>query len=91
MRLHCPYCGWRDHAEFDHAGAADVRRPDPDADLIAWLAYVYQRDNPRGAYREYWQHTRGCRSWITVWRDTVTHAVEPGRFADDGQYLEQPV
>lgn len=81
MRLLCPYCGWRAHEEFDHAGDAAVARPQDDADLTAWHAYVYLRTNPKGAYREYWQHTRGCRSWLHITRDTLTHEVIDSSFA----------
>ena len=37
------------------------------------IDYVYLRDNPRGRYDEYWHHTSGCRRWLVVERDTVTH------------------
>jgi sarcosine oxidase subunit delta len=43
---------------------------------------VFIRDNPRGAHHEYWQHVHGCRQWLRVVRDTVTHeiaAVTPAR------------
>ena len=40
-----------------------------------WAGYVYLRDNPAGAHRELWQHTGGCRAWLVVTRDTVTHAI----------------
>lgn len=47
-----------------------------------WADYVYLRDNPRGLHDEVWQHTAGCRRWIAVRRDTLTHeviaAAEPG-------------
>lgn len=82
MRILCPYCGWRDHAEFDHHGAADATRPAPEAPIEAWLEYVYLRDNPRGPYREYWQHVRGCRTWLRVSRDTLTHEVLTSEFAN---------
>ena len=81
MRLLCPYCGWRPHEEFDHAGDASVARPAEDADIAEWHAYVYLRTNPKGAYREYWQHTRGCRSWLRITRDTLTHEVTDSRLA----------
>ena len=35
--------------------------------------YVYLRDNPCGPLEELWYHGAGCRSWITVRRDTHTH------------------
>jgi len=37
------------------------------------MEYVYLRDNPRGHHLEYWHHVAGCRQWIRVQRDTLTH------------------
>jgi len=85
MLIPCPYCGPRNVTEFSYGGDAGVRRPaDPAAVPDAeWEAYVYLRDNPRGAHDELWQHTAGCRRWIEVRRDTLTHDVlasaDPGR------------
>ncbi|ESZ25689.1 sarcosine oxidase subunit delta [Mesorhizobium sp. L2C066B000] len=59
-------------------GAALVR-PAPDAGTGAWIDYVYLRDNPRGAYEEYWHHTSGCRRWLVVSRDTATHEISGSR------------
>ena len=50
-------------------------RPAPEAGAAAWMDYVYLRDNPRGAYREYWHHAGGCRRWLVVERDNFTHEV----------------
>ena len=38
--------------------------------------YVYLRDNPAGRHREFWYHAFGCRAWLSVTRDTRTHAIE---------------
>lgn len=70
----CPHCGQRPKEEFTIKGAA-LRRPGAGAAASDWLDYVYLRDNPRGAYEEYWHHTSGCRRWIILTRDTVTHEV----------------
>ena len=77
MLIACPFCGPREHAEFTYGGDATVRRPrqaEP-AWGRAWQAYVYERANPRGPQREYWQHTAGCRQWLVVTRDTLSHQV----------------
>ncbi len=76
MRITCPICGERHLSEFTYEGDATVVRPAPD-DLTpeAWLDAVYERDNPRGRHSEYWQHTGGCRAWLKVERDTLTHEV----------------
>jgi heterotetrameric sarcosine oxidase delta subunit len=76
LLITCPYCGPRDHDEFSYAGDATVTRPDPatatDAD---WAAYIYLRDNPKGLHLELWQHQAGCRAFIKVARDTLTHEI----------------
>ena len=72
--VHCPHCGRRPKEEFTIHGAA-VERPLPGASPAAWFDYVYLRDNPRGDHREYWHHTSGCRRWLVVERNTMTHAV----------------
>lgn len=73
--IKCPWCGERDHVEFTYGGDAGVTRPDPSSDGHEWLQYVYMRNNPRGPHREYWQHTAGCRQWIEVLRNTLTHEI----------------
>ena len=77
MLIPCPYCGPRDVTEFSYGGDADVRQPTgSDAGSeAAWSAYVYLRDNPRGPHDEVWQHSAGCRRWIRVTRNTLTHEV----------------
>lgn len=70
----CPHCGPRPKEEFTVKGAV-LPRPDPDASPEAWFDFVYLRDNPRGAYREYWHHTSGCRRWLVIERDTATHEI----------------
>ncbi|MDX8499027.1 sarcosine oxidase subunit delta family protein [Mesorhizobium sp. VK4C] len=71
----CPYCGQRPKEEFTVKGAA-LARPAADASRETWFDYVHLRDNPRGRYDEYWHHTSGCRRWLVVTRDTVTHEIE---------------
>lgn len=61
-------------------GAA-LPRPAADAGADLWFDYVYLRDNPRGAYQEYWHHTSGCRRWLVVSRDTATHEIHDCRDA----------
>jgi methylglutamate dehydrogenase subunit B len=77
MLIPCPFCGPREHAEFAYGGDATVRRPHQDEPVWGpeWQAYVYVRANPRGRHREYWQHAAGCRQWLVVTRDTLSHEV----------------
>ena len=71
--IRCPHCGPRPKEEFTIRGAA-LKRPTPEAAEEDWFAYVYLRDNPRGVHAEHWHHSGGCRRWLTVTRDTATHA-----------------
>jgi heterotetrameric sarcosine oxidase delta subunit len=82
MLIPCPYCGPRDVTEFAYGGDGNARQPRGDAALSEWSDYVYLRDNPRGPHTELWQHSAGCRRWIRVRRNTLTHEVlgsEPAR------------
>ncbi len=78
MRIPCPLCGDRDIREFTPWGDAGLmQRPDgmaPGA-AEAFHDYVHIRPNPAGRHRELWFHETGCRAWLVVTRDTVTHAV----------------
>jgi len=73
--ISCPHCGARPKEEFTIKGDANLTRPAADASAEDWYDYVYLRDNPRGLHREYWHHASGCRRWLIVERDTVTHKV----------------
>jgi sarcosine oxidase subunit delta len=84
LRITCPFCGERDHSEFTYGGDATIVYPALDAPLEAWIDAVYVRANPKGAHRERWQHSDGCRLWLIVERDTLTHeitSVTPARSA----------
>jgi sarcosine oxidase subunit delta len=80
MRLACPYCGERDAAEFVFRGDAAPVRPTNDADLFD---YLYIRDNPAGLIDEHWYHAQGCRNWIVVTRNTLTHEILDAVLARD--------
>jgi heterotetrameric sarcosine oxidase delta subunit len=73
MRIPCPFCGSRDIQEFVYRGDAAPARPIGDDD--AFFDYVYLRDNVAGPMREHWYHAQGCRNWLVVTRDTVTHDI----------------
>lgn len=80
LRIPCPHCGPRDHAEFSYGGdVALARRPDRAAADADWIDYVYSRGNPKGPHDELWHHTLGCRSWILVRRDAATHDILEAR------------
>ncbi|CDX59433.1 Sarcosine oxidase subunit delta [Mesorhizobium plurifarium] len=80
MRIVCPFCGERELGEFTYLGDAKPQRPAADAGADAVYDYVYLRDNVAGVMSEYWYHGGGCRAWLKVTRNTLTHeisAVEP--------------
>jgi heterotetrameric sarcosine oxidase delta subunit len=87
MRLPCPLCGERPLEEFTYLGDATVERPESD-DLAAFHDYVYLRDNPRGPHHEYWHHDGGCRAWLVIHRDTLTHEVFGAALASDWRRRE---
>ena len=74
--IDCPFCGPRDHSEFSYGEDASISYPDVDnLDLEAWYEAVFERENPRGPHLEKWHHQQGCRMWLVVERDTVTHEI----------------
>ena len=80
MRIVCPFCGERELGEFTYLGDAKPQRPAADASEDAVYDYVYLRDNIAGVMSEHWYHGGGCRAWLKVTRNTLTHeisAVEP--------------
>jgi sarcosine oxidase subunit delta len=74
LLIPCPHCGPRALAEFtferpvESIIALDATPQDA-------MARLYTRDNPRGPSRELWRHAYGCRAWLTLTRDTATHAI----------------
>ena len=75
LRIKCPWCGVRNEDEFSYGGDATVERPADDASQDDWYDYVYIRDNTAGRHLEYWHHVNGCRAWIVLDRDTLTHEI----------------
>jgi sarcosine oxidase subunit delta len=78
MRIPCPFCGTRDAQEFVYRGDAAPVRPEFGE---SYDAYVYLRANPAGVIAEHWYHAQGCRTWIIVTRDTVTHDISGAMLA----------
>ena len=80
MRIVCPFCGERELGEFTYLGDAKPVRPVANASADEVFEYVYLRDNLAGAMSEYWYHGVGCRAWLKIARNTLTHeisSVEP--------------
>ena len=81
MKIPCPYCGERDGAEFVYRGDASAVRPAADAGEEAFVEYVYMRSNPAGEISEHWYHGQGCRNWLVVKRNTLTHVISASTLA----------
>jgi heterotetrameric sarcosine oxidase delta subunit len=75
LRIPCPFCGERDETEFRYRGDASRVRPQAQAGLAAFSAYVYERRNPHGWHLEWWLHVGGCRRLLKVLRHTVSHEI----------------
>jgi heterotetrameric sarcosine oxidase delta subunit len=78
LQISCPWCGTRPEGEFICLGEAVPPRPDPAALSEAeWAAALANRANIRGLHAERWWHVRSCGRILTIWRDTVSHAIVP--------------
>ena len=77
LNIRCPYCGDRSQKEFAYGGDGTVVRPKLNQEISdeKWDEFVYLRKSPRGKHIELWHHISGCRQWIKVQRDTVTHEI----------------
>lgn len=74
MLIHCPHCGPRAQEEFTYERTRDsVVQLDQAPD--AAMAALYSRTNPRGEENEIWRHTLGCRGWLELRRDRMSHAI----------------
>ena len=89
LQIDCPFCGTRDETEFVYGGDANRRRPPLDEiSQEIWNDYVFLRDNPKGDHREFWYHQHGCRGWLIVSRNTVTHEITNVTFASGMEIQE---
>ena len=82
--INCPFCGERDHSEFGYGGDASIVYPPLDAPMEDWHDAIFLRENICGMQSETWHHVNGCRMWLVVERDTMTHAISSVRPAHDG-------
>ena len=75
--IRCPYCGDRAETEFSYGGEAGITRPLEPFALSdeEWADYLFMRTNPKGAHKELWNHSQGCRRWFGVERDTVSYKI----------------
>ena len=84
IRIPCPFCGERDHSEFSYGGDGSIVYPELDAPVEQWVEAVFQRENIRGVQTESWQHVSGCRQWLLLERDTMTHEIHSVKAAHNG-------
>ena len=84
IRIECPFCGERDHSEFSYGGDASITYPPLDAPADVWHDAVFLRENICGRQSETWHHIHGCRMWLIVERDTMTHEIFAVRLAHPG-------
>ena len=84
LRIDCPFCGLRDHSEFGYGGDGSIVYPPLDASVEDWHDAVFMRENIRGMQSETWHHVSGCRMWLIVERDTMTHEIKSVRPAHPG-------
>lgn len=76
IRINCPFCGERDHSEFTYGGDGTIEYPALDGPMEDWVKAVFERENIRGMQLETWHHNNGCRMWLLVERDTMTHEIK---------------
>jgi sarcosine oxidase subunit delta len=84
IRINCPFCGERDHSEFTYGSDASIVYPALDASMDEWHDAIFLRENICGMQAETWHHNSGCRMWLVVERDTMTHAIRSVRPAHAG-------
>ena len=77
LLIKCPFCGERTETEFSYGGEAGISRPLEPNTLSdeEWADYLFMRTNPKGAHKELWNHSQGCRRWFGVARDTVSYEI----------------
>ena len=87
MLIFCPHCGMRPSEEFTPKGLAEAPRPalggDDRPEDDAWQDYLHTRTNKAGQTNEYFHHSLGCRRWIVVHRNPLTHEVTGSTMASE--------
>jgi sarcosine oxidase subunit delta len=84
LLIACPFCGERPEDEFGFGGDATVTAPDQGSSPESYADYLYLRDNIKGRQAELWVHRFGCRRWLVVERDTLSHEIFSVRLAGGG-------
>ncbi len=72
----CPWCGPRAHIEFRyHCDAQALPRDWLRETVVEFESRTWLRDNHIGEHEEIWQHADGCRGWLVLSRNNLTHVV----------------
>jgi heterotetrameric sarcosine oxidase delta subunit len=74
----CPWCGPRAQIEFSYARVAESvagAAVDSQGGEMQELDRIFLRQNSVGLQEEIWQHTHGCRGWLRIRRNNLTHEV----------------
>lgn len=78
LQIECPWCGPCDEQEFSYGGEALGQRS-RDTDAVSDEGRgdsLFLHTNTRGLHAEQWCHSRGCRRWFNVARDSVTYRIQ---------------
>ena len=74
LTITCPICGKRNGYEFQFGGEDKGLRPAEEGQTPeSWCDYVHMANSVAGVQKEWWCHKAGCRSWFTVYRNTITN------------------
>ena len=74
LLIACPHGGPRAQEEFSYERTTDSMVTPEAAPEVA-MAALFTRENPRGVAEEIWRHTFGCRGWLVLRRDRLSHAI----------------
>ena len=50
IRINCPYCGERDHSEFNYGGDATIKYPSLDSSEREWTEAIFFRKKHQKAF-----------------------------------------
>lgn len=77
LLIECPFCGARAETEFAYGGPAAAPRPENPDELKdeEWVDWLIVPENGMKPVPERWLHAKGCGSWLTIMRHTVTHEI----------------
>ena len=78
MQIDCPWCGPRAQGEFVYERTVDSVVT-LNVTVEEAMSALFARANPRGVDDEIWRHTFGCRAWMILTRNRVTHVIEAVR------------